>query len=371
MGGEGRVRYRHLRRTVIAVLATIAFVLLFGLLIRAILEAEPTRRMAARWIERVAGGYGAELEIDDLHWGILPPGVRLRGVSFRAAGMTAEVDTLQADLGRVWFARRTVELGTVAASGVRLSFDGLPRSSGDGRRPLNIRVQHLELNDVVFQGADLPGGIALDLEGIRAGWVTENDVAQGYAEVAGARVRIGRMKPIDAAVRARFGLSDDGLELQSYRIEGDGFTLRGNGRVAAGGARFEVGGTLDVGWLDGFLGTRGLLSGAAEVAVVLDTSAEALLEAEVRAQHLEAAGFPLDDVEGRLALVGRSLHGTLVRARFHGGVVQGDRIILPHAGNVSSGIKRDGKMEFCAYNLGGFRDHRRINGCCLVIRVGS
>jgi len=147
MGGEGRVRYRHLRRTVIAVLATVAFVLLFGLLIRAILEAEPTRRMAVRWIERVAGGYGAQLEIDDLHWGILPPGVRLRGVSFRAAGITAEVDTLQVDLGRVWLARRTVELGTVAASGVRLSLDGLPRSSGGSRRPFKIRVRHLELDD--------------------------------------------------------------------------------------------------------------------------------------------------------------------------------------------------------------------------------
>ena len=231
MGGEGRVRYRHLRRTVIAVLATVAFVLLFGLLIRAILEAEPTRRMAVRWIERVAGGYGAKLEIDDLHWGILPPGVRLRGVSFEAAGITAEVDTLQADLGRVWFTRRTVELGTVAASGVRLSLDGLPRLSGGSRRPFKIRVRHLELDDVEFEGVDLPGGIALDLEGIRAGWVTENGVAQGFTEVAGARVQIGTMEPIDAAIRARFGLSDNGLDFQSYRIEGDGFTLRGNGRV--------------------------------------------------------------------------------------------------------------------------------------------
>ena len=74
MGGEGRVRYRHLRRTVIAVLATVAFVLLFGLMIRAILEAGPIRRMAVRWIEQVAGGYGTELAIDDLHWGSCLPG---------------------------------------------------------------------------------------------------------------------------------------------------------------------------------------------------------------------------------------------------------------------------------------------------------
>ncbi|MFC2144677.1 hypothetical protein ACFLQM_03210, partial [Acidobacteriota bacterium] len=70
------MRYRHLRRTVIAVLATIAFLLIFALAVRAVLEAEPTRRLARSWIEETAAGYGAELEIGDLHWGLLPPGLR-------------------------------------------------------------------------------------------------------------------------------------------------------------------------------------------------------------------------------------------------------------------------------------------------------
>jgi hypothetical protein len=362
MGGEGRVRYRHLRRTVIAVLATVAFVLLFGLLIRAVLEAAPTRRMAVLWIERMATGYGAELTIDDLHWGILPPGVRLRGVSFRAAGMAADVDFLQVDLGRVWFARRTVELGTVVASGVRLSLDGLPRSSGSARRPLKIRVQHLELNDVTFEGVDLPGGIALDLEGLRAGWVTESSVAQGFAEVAGARVQIGKMEPLDAVIQARFGLSDDGLEFQTYRIKGDGFALRGNGRVAPGGARFEVGGPLDVGWLDGFIRTRGLLSGAAEVAVVLDTSAESLLVAEVSAPHLKAARFHFDEVEGRLELAGRSLHGTLSRARFHDGVIAGEYDLGDFGGRYPHSVRLHGR----GVSLKGFLDDLRVDSAGLA-----
>ena len=362
MGGEGRVRYRHLRRTVIAVLATVAFVLLFGLLIRAVLEAESTRRMAVRWIERIAGGYGAELSINDLHWGILPPGVRLRGVSFRAAGMAAEVEALHVDLGRVWFARRTVELGTVAASGVSFSLDGLPRSSAGGRRPLKIRVHHLELDDVTFEGVDLPGGIALDLEGLRAGWTTEDDVARGFTEVADARVQIGKMEPIDAAVQARFGLSDDGLEVQNYRIEGEGFTLRGTGRVAPGGARFEVGGPLDVGWLDGFIRSQGLLSGAAEVAIVLDTSAESLLAAEVRSPHLEAAGFPLDEVEGRLELADKRLHGTLARARFHGGVIAGEYQLGEIGGRFSHSVRLHGN----GVSLEGFLDDLRVESAGLA-----
>ncbi len=362
MGGEGRVRYRHLRRTVIAVLATVAFVLLFGLLIRAVLEAEPTRRMAVRWIERIAGGYGAELTIDDLHWGILPPGVRLRGVSLRAAGMAAEVDALQVDLGRVWFARRTVELGTVAARGVRLSLDGLPRSSGGGRRPFKIQVQHLELDDVTFEGVDLPGGIAIDLEGLRAGWVTESGVAQGFTDVAAIRFQIGKMEPIDAAVQARFGLSDDGLEFQNFRIEGDGFTLRGNGRVAPEGARFEVGGPLDVGWLDGFIRTRGLLSGTAEVTVVLDTSAESLLVADVDAPHLKAAGFHLDEVEGRLELAGKSLHGTLSRARFHGGLIAGEYNLGEFGGRFPHSVRLHGS----GVSLEGFLDDLRVESAGLA-----
>ena len=60
------MRYRHLRRTVIAVLATVAFVLIFGLLIRAVLDAETTRRAAIRWIERLAASYGAEVEVGDV-----------------------------------------------------------------------------------------------------------------------------------------------------------------------------------------------------------------------------------------------------------------------------------------------------------------
>ena len=114
------MRYRHLKRTVIAVLATIAFLLIFALAIRAVLEAEPTRALARSWMIETAAGYGAELEIGELHWGLLPPGLRLSQVSFKGAGIDAEIDALQVDLGRVWLTQRTIELGRVAASGVRL-----------------------------------------------------------------------------------------------------------------------------------------------------------------------------------------------------------------------------------------------------------
>ena len=144
------MRYRHLKRTVIAVLATIAFLLVFVLVVRAVLEAEPTRRLALRWLEETAANYGAELAIGDLHWGLLPPGLRLRQVSFKGAGFEAEVDALQVDLGRLWFTERTVELGRVAASGVHLSLTGLPRTAGAGQAKLKVRVRQFSLEDVEF-----------------------------------------------------------------------------------------------------------------------------------------------------------------------------------------------------------------------------
>jgi len=196
MGGAGRVRYRHLRRTVIAVLATIAFLLIFALAARAVLEAEPTRRLARSWLVGTAAGYGAELEIGDLHWGLLPPGLRLSRVKFKGAGVEAEIDSLQVDLGRVWLTQRAVELGRVGAKGVRLSLTGLPRSSGKSQGQIKVRVRQFSLEDLEFEGVDLPGKTALDLEGVRSSWSTEDRESRGFAEVARARLEIGRMEPV-------------------------------------------------------------------------------------------------------------------------------------------------------------------------------
>ncbi|MCW8985783.1 MAG: hypothetical protein OQK55_10600, partial [Thermoanaerobaculales bacterium] len=275
------MRYRHLRRTVIAVLATIAFLLIFALAVRAVLEAEPTRRLARSWIEETAAGYGAELEIGDLHWGLLPPGLRLSQVRFKGAGVDAEVNSLQVDLGRVWLGQRTIELGRVAASGVHLSLTGLPRSSGDGQGQLKVRVRQFSLEDLEFEGIDFPGRMALDLQGVRSSWSTEDKKARGFAEVSSARLEIGRMEPVDFSLLARFVLDDTGIDLSNYRLESNGFELQGRGRIAGGGARFQIGGPVDIGWLDGFIRTRGLLDGAANVAAVIDTRAAALIEADV------------------------------------------------------------------------------------------
>jgi hypothetical protein len=317
------VRYRHLKRTVIAVLATIVFILIFGLAVRAILEAEPTRRLAQRWIEETAAGFGAELEIGDLHWELFPLSLRLQQVEFSGAGIDAEIEALQVELARVRLTQRTVELGQLGASGVRLALSGLPQRKGGGEARLKVRIRQFSLEDVTFEGVDLPGKTALNLEGLRSGWSTEGDESRGFAEIAQAKLQLGEMEPLDFSLLARFALDDNGVRFTNYRLSSNGFELQGQGSVSRPRTRFEARGPLDVGWLDDFIRTNGLLDGAANLRVVLDTRAPALLEAEVEAAHLVVANLPLDDVKGQLALVEKSLRGTLERARFLGGTVRG------------------------------------------------
>ncbi len=356
------MRYRHLRRTVIAVLAAIAFLLLFGLAVRAVLETETTRRLARRWLEQTAAGFGAELNIGDLHWGILPPGLRLSDVRFSGAGITADIESVQVDFGRIRLTQRTIELSRVASRGVHLSLAGLPKTAGDGHARFKVRVRQLTLDDVSFEGTDLPGKIAIDLDGIRSGWSTEDGESMGFAEVSKARLRIGRMEPLDCSLVTRFVLDDNGFDFANYRIEGAGFSLEGRGRVGKSGARFEVRGPLDVGWLDGFIRTHGLLDGRAEIAAVIDTRATALVEAEVTAPFLEAAGFRLDDVAGELALVDRSLRGTLEKARFHGGTLSGRYELAEFAPRYPHTVHLEGK----GISLQGFLDNLRVESAGLA-----
>ena len=262
------------------------------------------------------------------------------------------------DLGRIWLTQRTIELGRVVASGVRLSLTGLPESSDGGQGQVKIRVRQFSLEDLEFEGVDLPGKIALDLEGVRSSWSTQDDESRGFAEVAKARLEIGRMLPVDFSLLTRFVLNDTGVVFSNYRLESSGFAFQGRGRIAGGGARLEIVGPVDIGWLDGFIKTHGLLDGAADVAAVLDTRSPALIEADITASRIVVSGFQLDDVEGSLALVNRSLRGTLTHANFLGGVVRGSYELAELGGR----YPHTAHLEGAGLSLTGFLDHLAEHG---------
>ncbi len=325
------MRYRHLRRTVIAVLAAVAFVLVLGLLATRALDSELARRTAAHWIEAAAGRADVELRVASLRWGWIPLRLQLGGVTVQTAGVRASIESAVVELAQIRIARRSLDLGTVAAHGIRVHLEGVPRAARERRRPsqLRVTVRHLDLHDVAFEGRQLPGKIAIDLEGITAAWATEEHTPRGYLTVDSARLRARGIEPIEVEIRARIE-AEDGLRFPMWRLEGDGVRLVGQGRIPLGdGVRMTANGTVDLAVLDRLVRARGRLRGTVQVTSRFDTSRSDLLRVDVAAGQVEAAGFPFDRLRGSLSVERDSVSGVLEQAEFHGGRVSG-RYRLSH-----------------------------------------
>ncbi len=277
MGRTRRLRYRHLRRTIIAVLATVAAFLLVVLIARMLLTAGPTRRLAREWIQAVAEQRDLDLEIDDLSWGFIPPRFHLVGVRVEGPGIRAEIESADVDLARIWFTRQTIELGTVAADGVKIALDGTP-STGDGNKSkLKVRVRHLDLTRVEFVGTDMPGKIDLSFAGMDVGWSSEDGPPIGFVRVDNADIRIPGLAPISVAVAARLRV-EDGLHIPSWTVTGDGITLRGRGSVGGKtGTSITAGGAIDLAILDRIVKSGGILSGTIDIDALIQPKADELV----------------------------------------------------------------------------------------------
>lgn len=343
MGRTGRLRYLHLRRTIIAVLATIAAFLLVGLFVRTLLTSGPVRRLARGWIVAVADTGGVDLEIEDLSWGFIPPTIHLNGVRFEGSGIRAEIDSAQVDLARIWFTRQTIELGTVAADGVRIALSGTPKSRSSSGSQLKVRVRHLQLTRLEFVGTDLPGKLDLTLSGMDAGWSSDDGPPSGFVRIDRADLRLPGIDPMSLALAARLRI-DNGLQLPSWSADGDGVSLRGRGRIGGEiGTRLVATGTIDLTALDRVVRAGGILSGTIDIDGSFQPTAEEPLVVRIRSSHLDAAGFPLDDVAGRLVFADGGLTGDLDRARFHGGRLDGTYSLAGLGGDFSHRVRVNGR----------------------------
>lgn len=343
MGRARRLRYRHLRRTIIAVLATVAAMLLFALVARMLLTAGPTRRMARVWLEAAAERQGYELTIGDLGWGFLPPRLHLDDVHLVGHGVRAEIESAQVDVSRLWLTRQTIELGTVVADGVTLSLDNpaLKRPTREGGP--KVRVRNLQLSRLELEGSGLPGDLDLDLAGVDAGWSSEDGAPSGYARVDRAELRVPGLNPIVVTAAARL-LIEDGVQVPLWTASGDGIDLRGHaGLGARTGTVLAGSGTIDLATLDRIVRSGGILSGLIAVDVLLQPKADELLVADIRSRHIAVAGFPLDDLAGRLALDGDRLLGDLDRARFLGGRLTGRYELGSLHGDFPHRVRVDGR----------------------------
>jgi hypothetical protein len=317
-----------------------------------LLMAGPTRRLVRNWIQTVAAQRDLDLAIDDLSWGFIPPMVHLDGVRVEGPGIRAEIETAEIDLARVRFTRQIIELGTVAADGVKVALDGTPSTGKKGQSRLKVRVRHLDLTRVEFVGTDLPGRIDLSLTGMDAGWSSDDGSPTGFVRVDRADLGIPGLAPFSVAVAARLRI-EDGLRIPFWTVEGDGIALRGNGTIGGrAGTAFVASGTIDLANLDRIVKSGGILSGAIDVDAVIQPNGDELVRVEIESGHVEAAGFPLDNIAGRLTYDGDRLRGDLDRAAFFGGQLSGAYSLDDLGGSFLHGVRVNGRGVKVAGILG-------------------
>ena len=318
------MRYRHLRRTAIAGLAAMAFVLLIALSLGRVLSSSRVRASVASWLEGVAHDRGLSLEVGSLSWGVLPPRVILRDVELTGSQFGVLVDQLEVELTRIRAARRIIELRTVAADGIRVRLEGIPRTAPRRNSSLvRIVVRHLDLRDISFQGNDLPGHVDLAVDGANLVWTTEQATPAGFLAAHRVRLSAPGLEPLDLSLQSRVVVDDDGVRFPGWRLAGEGLSLSGTGTIAGGAVRLDATGTAELGRAATAIRNPGLLTGRVRLAASLDTGADDLVKLEVSSPELTAAGFTFDEVAARLTVQRDQVTGVLDGATFHGGRLTG------------------------------------------------
>lgn len=317
------MRYRHLRRTTIAVLATVAILLLVALGVERLLTSAGVRTAAARWLsQRLTGTTGAELKVESLDWGLLPPRVIVRGLNVQRAGLSIRADRVSVNLVGVSLAKRTLELGAVTASGVHVRMHGLRPKQRASRPWLKLRIRHLDLDDIDIEGSDLPGGLAVGLANLRMAWTEVRGRSQGFAAADRVTLRLPGLTPIAASLKTRFSI-DEEITAPHWSLLGEGFNFTGHGSLRGRRVRLGWRGNLSLAAVDRLIGDQKLLGGSCALSGDLDSSRRDLLRVDVRSAGVTAAGFPVQALAGRIALAKDSLHATLENGRIFGGRVSG------------------------------------------------
>jgi translocation and assembly module TamB len=305
------------------VLAAVAFVLLLALVASRILSSSRVRTAVAGWVEQAVRDQGLELEVGSLSWGLLPPRAIARDLTLTGSGIAVEVDRLEVELTRVRVARRILELETVAADGIRVRLDGLPRASAPrGRSIVRIVVRHLDLRNISLDGEDLPGSADLGVDGANLFWTTEQGTPAGFLSARRIHVSAPGLEPLDAELHARLVVAD-GLRFPAWRLHDDGLSLAGTAAIAGGSLRLDAAGSVELARVSSLIRQPGLLLGTARVAAAVDTAAEEMVRLELSSPQLTASGFTLTDLATRLVLERDRLSGSLDGASIYGGRLTG------------------------------------------------
>ncbi len=317
------MRYRHLRRTTIAGLATIALCLLVIVAASHFLNRKQTRSAVARWLtSRVGSLTGADITVGELDWGLLPPRIVLHDLTIEAPAVSCRAELVAVELAGVRLVRRTIELGSVTIEGVHLKARPPSGAARGGTSWIKLAVRHLDMRRVNLEGTDLPGDLAVSLDGLSAAWTDAAGPPRGLVRVARATVAAPGLEAVTAAVEARFSFTDH-FRIDHWRASRPGLQLDGDGDVEEGRVRLSGAGSLSLSELDRIVHIGGVLSGNCNVTLDLDTAAPSLLTAHVSSHSIVAAGLPLHDIAGTLSVARDGIRGTLETARFCGGRFSG------------------------------------------------
>ena len=325
MGRARRLRYRHLRRTIIAVLATVAAFLLVALIGRMLLTAGPYPPPCyASWIVAVAEQRGFDLEIEQSVLGFLPPQAPAHRCPGRGSGSPrrnrnrrgrAGEDLVHQPDHRARHRRRRWRQGC--------ALDGTPREHRRGVQA-QVQVRHLELTRIDFEGTGLPGRIDLAFDGLDAGWSSEDGAPTGFVRIDRTDLRIPGLNPITAALAARLRI-EDGVQIPSWTADADGIALVGEGAVGGDvGTSFTARGTIDLEELDRIVKAGNILSGIIDIDAVFDPAAEEPLRVEVRRAACRPQVFrsTMSRVVSCSPMV--QFRGEIDRAGFFGGRLNGN-----------------------------------------------
>lgn len=324
MGRARRLRYRHLRRTVIAGLITAAVMLATAVGVVRLLESGPAQRLAIRWLEALADRGGISLDVGAVEWELLPPRIVLHDVHLTAALGRATIERAEVELADVRLTRRTIELGSIDASGVRVRLDEqieLPRRRG---RPIRVAIHQLHLRDVSVEGLGLADGLALDVAGLTAAWTDTDGSPAGFVRIEQVRLLPRGLEPIEVSVRTRVRIAEGLVALPSWSIAGRGVDLSGRATLSSRRVMLDAAGTIDLAELDRVVHAGDVLAGTVRLSASLDTDREPLLRADIEAPRLTAADFPLGDLKATIDLTPDGLSGRLTHAELGGGTISAD-----------------------------------------------
>jgi len=131
---------------------------------------------------------------------VLPPRAILRDVELTGNQFGVHLDELEVELTRIRAARRIIELRTVAAQGIRVRFEGLPRTAPRRRSSLSGSWSATSTSGTsgLRRQRRSPGHVDLAVEGARPlVWTTEQATPAGSWRPAGPACRRPALEPLD------------------------------------------------------------------------------------------------------------------------------------------------------------------------------